>query len=246
MRGGANGARIQLAPQEDWAVNNPTKLAKVLQKLKVIQENFNKSRSDGKQVSIVDLIVLSGAVAIETAPKNAGVTVEVPFIPGSADTTQEQTDIKSFTLLKPKADGFRNYFNKQYSYYSPVEILVDRVDQLYMTVPEMTVMVGGMRALDANTGGSKHGVFTSTPWQLTNDFFVNLLDMSTQWREANTDDLYEGMDYKTGQFKYTATSVDLIFGSNSELRAIREEFDYRDSKWKPETENLQVFCLNTH
>jgi catalase-peroxidase len=232
MRGGANGARIQLAPQKDWAVNNPTELAKVLQKLKVIQANFNNSRSDGKQVSMADLIVLSGAVAIETAAKNAGVTVEVPFTPGRADTTQQQTDVKSFALLKPKADGFRNYFNKQDSYYSPVEMLVDKADQLNMTVPEMTVMVGGMRALDANTGGSKHGVFTSTPGQLTNDFFVNLLDMSTQWRKANTDDLYEGMDYKTGQLKYTATSVDLIFGSNSELRAIAEVYAFNNSKEK--------------
>ena len=230
MRGGANGARIQLAPQKDWEANNPAELEKVLKELKVIQKDFNDSQAGGKRVSMADLTVLAGAAAIEKAAEDAGVKVAVPFTPGRADATQAQTDVESFALLEPKADAFRNYFNKQESYRSPAEMLVDKAGQLNLTVPEMTVLLGGMRALDANTGGRKHGVFTNKPGTLTNDFFVNLLDMSTKWRKAKTDGLYEGVDSKTGKVKYTATPVDLIFGSNSELRAVAEVYAYDNSK----------------
>jgi len=229
MRGGANGARIQLEPQKGWEANNPAELAKVLKELKSIQKDFN-SQAGNKKVSMADLIVLAGAAGIEKAAKDAGVKVEVPFTPGRADATQAQTDIESFALLEPKADAFRNYFNKEESYRTPTEMLVDKADQLNLTVPEMTVLVGGMRALDANTGGKKHGVFTNKPGTLSNDFFVNLLDMSTQWRKAKTDGLYEGVDRKTGKVKYTATPVDLIFGSNSELRAVAEIYAFDNSK----------------
>lgn len=229
MRGGANGARIALAPQKNWQANSPEELAKVLATLKNIQEKFNKGRA---KVSLADLIVLSGAAAIEKAAKDAGVKVEVPFTPGRADTTAAQTDIQSFAVLEPTADAFRNYFNKQASYHSPVEMLVDKADQLKLTVPEMTVLIGGMRSLDANTGGVKHGVFTSKPGTLNNDFFVNSLDMSNEWRKTETDGLYEGIDRKTGQIKYTATPVDLIFGSNSELRAVAEVYAFNNSKEK--------------
>ena len=226
MRGGANGARIMLAPQKDWEANNPQELAKVLKKLKKIQNDFN-SRT---KVSMADLIVLGGAAAIEKAAKEAGMEIEVPFTPGRADATQAQTDVQSFALLEPKADAFRNYFNKKESYRSPAEMLVDKADQLDLTVPEMTALIGGMRALDANTAGAKHGVFTDQPGTLSNDFFVNLLDMSTKWQKAGTDGLYEGVDRKTGNVKFTATPVDLIFGSNSELRAIAEAYAFDNSK----------------
>ncbi|WP_404827039.1 catalase/peroxidase HPI [Desulfuromonas versatilis] len=230
MRGGANGARIQLAPQKDWEVNNPAELAEVLKKLEAIQKDFNDSASAGKKVSMADLIVLAGAAAIEKAAGDAGVEVAVPFNPGRADATQAQTDVESVAVLEPKADAFRNYFNKQESYRSPTEMLVDKADQLNLTVPEMTVLIGGMRALDANTGGTQHGVFTDKPGTLTNDFFVNLLDMSTLWRKGPTDGVYEGVDRKTGQVKYTATPVDLIFGSNAELRAVAEVYAFDNAK----------------
>nr|WP_246125033.1 catalase/peroxidase HPI [Exilibacterium tricleocarpae] len=227
MRGGANGARVALAPQKDWEANNPQELAKVLRELEKIRKDFNRS---GAKISLSDMIVLGGAAAIEKAAEDAGVEVDVPFKPGRADALQSQTDIESFTLLKPSADAFRNYFNVTESYRSPAEMLVDKADQLDLTVPEMTALVGGMRALDANTGGAKHGVFTSNPGTLSNDFFVNLLDMSTQWRKTKTDGLYEGVDRKTGRVKYTATPVDLIFGSNSELRAVAEAYAFDNAK----------------
>lgn len=232
MRGGANGARIALEPQKNWDVNNPEELAKVLAELKKIQEDFNGSLFGKKKVSLADLIVLGGAAAIEKAAKDAGHDVSVPFQPGRADATQDQTDVDSFALLEPKADGFRNYFDAEESYMSPAENLVDKADQLDLTVPEMTVLVGGMRALNANTDGAKHGVFTDKPATLTNDFFVNLLDMSTKWQKTDVDGVYEGLDRKTGDVKYTATPVDLIFGSNSELRAVAEVYAQNDAKEK--------------
>jgi len=226
MRGGANGARIQLAPQKNWEVNNPAETAKVLGVLRDIQESFNKSSE--RKISMADLIVLGGAAAIERAALEAGFKVEVPFTPGRSDATQEQTDIKSFALLEPRADAFRNYFDEAHSYRTPTEMLVDKADQLSLTVPEMTVLIGGMRVLDANTNGAKHGVFTETPGALNNHFFVNLLDMSTMWRQSTTEGLYEGVDRESREVKYTATSVDLIFGSNSELRAVAEVYAYND------------------
>jgi len=229
MRGGANGARIALAPQKDWPVNNPEELARVLAKLEGIQQDFNES-SRGTGISLADLIVLGGAAAIEKAAKDAGVDIEVSFTPGRADATQAQTDVASFGLLEPKADAFRNYFDPSASYRSPTEMMVDKADQLGLTVPEMTVLIGGMRALDANEGGAKHGVLTDKPGTLNNDFFVNLLDMSTSWRKSTTDGVYEGLDRKTGAAKYVATSVDLIFGSNSELRAVAEVYAYDSAK----------------
>ena len=229
MRGGANGGRLRLEPQKSWEVNNPQELAKVLAKLEEIQKDFNDSLLSRTKISMADLIVLGGAAAIEKAAKDAGYNVEVPFTPGRADASQEQTDVASFTMLKPTADGFRNYYSKE-SYQPPAEMLVDRADLLNLTVPEMTVLVGGMRALDANADGSKHGVFTSRPGQLTNDYFVNLLDMSTQWRKSKTEGLYEGVDRKTGAVKYTGTTVDLIFGSSSELRAVAEVYASSDGK----------------
>lgn len=230
MRGGANGGRIALAPQKDWAVNNPAETKKVLEKLKAIQADFNSAPRGRSKVSLADLIVLGGGSAIEQAAKNAGVSIRVPFTPGRGDATQAQTDVQSFDLLEPKADAFRNYFNKAESYRSPTEMLVDKADQLNLTVPEMTLLIGGMRALNANTGGSRHGVFTDRPGVLSNDFFINLLDMSTQWRKARAEGLYEGIDRQSGAVKYTATSVDLIFGSNSELRAVAEVYAYNNSK----------------
>ncbi|MHB8976891.1 MAG: catalase/peroxidase HPI [Trichloromonadaceae bacterium] len=230
MRGGANGARLRLAPQKDWEANDPAELAKVLKKLEAIQKNFNDSALKGKTVSLADLIVLAGVAAIEKAAKDAGVDVGVPFTPGRADATQAQTDVESVGVLEPKADAFRNFFNKQESYRSPIEMLVDKADQLHLTVPEMTVLIGGMRALDANTGGQKHGVLTDKPMTLTNDFFLNLLDISTSWRKTKTDGVYEGVDRKTGKVKYTATAVDLIFGFNSELRAVAEVYAFDNSK----------------
>jgi catalase-peroxidase len=222
MRGGANGARVRLEPQNGWDVNNPDELAKVLERLEGIQKEFNDAQSGDKQVSLADLIVLGGAAAVEKAAKDAGHTVEVPFTPGRADASQEQTDVESFAVLEPTADGFRNYFGDG-NRGAPTEMLVDRANLLTLNVPEMTVLVGGMRALNANAGQSEHGVFTERPGTLSNDFFVNLLDMSTQWtKSAESEGIYEGRDRASGDLKWTATPVDLIFGSNSELRAVAE------------------------
>jgi catalase-peroxidase len=230
MRGGANGARVSLAPQKDWAANNPDELAKVLKKLEKIQQDFNKSLSGGKKVSFADVIVLAGSAAVEQAAKKAGHEVKVPFTPGRGDASQEQTDVKSFAVLEPTADGFRNYYVKGNA-RSPAEMLVDRADLLTLTVPEMTVLVGGMRALNANTGQSAHGVFTDQPGTLSNDFFVNLLDMSTKWSKSEkAEGVYEGRDRATGKVKWTATPVDLIIGSNSELRAVAEVYASNDGK----------------
>jgi len=224
MRGGANGARIRLAPQKDWEVNDPDELAKVLQRLQGIQKDFNDAQSGNKAVSLADLIVLGGAAAIEQAAKKAGHEVQVPFTPGRSDATQEQTDVESFAVLEPTADGFRNYFGDG-NRRSPAAMLVDKADMLTLTVPEMTALVGGMRALDANAGGSRHGVFTSRPGTLSNDFFVNLLAMSTKWtKSSDAEGIYEGRDRATGDLKWTATPVDLVFGSHAELRAIAEVY----------------------
>ncbi len=232
MRGGANGARIRLAPQKDWEVNNPDQLAKVLKTLEGIQQDFNAAQKGGKKVSLADLIVLGGAAAIEKAASNAGHDIQVPFTPGRTDASQEQTDVASFAVLEPAADGFRNYFGEN-SRLSPAEMLVDRANLLTLNVPEMTVLVGGMRALNANTGQSGYGVFTDRPGTLSNDFFVNLLDMSTKWsKSADAEGLYEGRDRDTGALKWTATPVDLVFGSNSELRAIAEVYAADDAKEK--------------
>ncbi|MBL4671700.1 MAG: catalase/peroxidase HPI [Arenicella sp.] len=228
-RGGANGARIALAPQKDWEVNNPEELAKVLAKLKTIQGDFNKSSKTTK-VSLADLIVIGGAAAIEKAAKGAGLKVKVPLVVGRGDATQAQTDVNSFALLKPTADGFRNYFDVSANERSPTEKLIDKADQLDLTVPQMTVLVGGMRVLGANTDGSSHGVFTDKPGTLSNDFFVNLLDMSTVWEKTDEEGIYQGIDRLNGKLKYTATPVDLVFGSNSELRAIAEVYAYNNSK----------------
>jgi catalase-peroxidase len=232
MRGGANGARIRLEPQKNWEVNNPKELAKVLKRLEGIQKDFNRAQSGGKKVSLADVIVLGGAAAIEQAAKNAGHDVQVPFTPGRTDASQEQTDVDSFAVLEPTADGFRNYFGDNIR-RSPPEMLVDRADLLTLTVPEMTVLVGGMRALNANAGQSEHGVFTDRPGTLSNDFFVNLLDMSTQWaKSSKSEGVYEGRDRSTGELKWTATPVDLIFGSNSELRAVAEVYAADDAHEK--------------
>ncbi len=224
LRGGANGARISLAPQKDWEANNPQELAKVLKALQAIQKDFNRAQSGGKKISLADLIVLGGAAAIEKAAKEAGQDVKVPFTPGRTDATQAQTDVQSFAELKPTADGFRNYFAKGNS-RSPAEMLVDKADTLTLTAPEMTVLVGGLRALNANAGGAAHGVFTARPGTLSNDFFVNLLSMSTKWtKSAAAEGVYEGRDRATGEVKWTATPVDLVFGSHAELRAIAEVY----------------------
>jgi catalase-peroxidase len=231
-RGGANGARIRLAPQKDWHVNQPAQLATVLQKLEAIQKEFNASQSGGKKVSLADLIVLGGGAAIEKAAKAAGHDVKVPFTPGRMDASQEQTDVDSFAPLEPVADGFRNYLRGQ-QLMLPEEALVDRAQLLRLTAPEMTVLLGGLRVLGANAGQSKHGAFTKRPETLTNDFFVNLLDMSTQWQpSAGSDGVYEGRDRKTNQLKWTGTRVDLIFGSHSQLRALAEVYACSDSKEK--------------
>jgi catalase-peroxidase len=234
-RGGANGARIRLAPQKDWEVNQPAQLCKVLQKLESIQKEFNSSQtkgSKGKKVSLADLIVLAGNAAVEEAAKRAGHDVKVPFSPGRRDAAQEQTDVHSFAVLEPTADGFRNYLRKGQS-RSAEELLVDRAQLLKLTAPEMTVLVGGMRTLNANFKQAKHGVFTKRPETLTNDFFVNLLDMNTQWQASSTaDGVFEGRDRATGEIKWTGTRVDLIFGSHSELRAIAEVYACNDSKEK--------------
>jgi catalase-peroxidase len=231
-RGGANGARIRLAPQNNWEVNQPAQLAKVLKTLEGIQSEFNSARSDGKKVSLADLIVLAGCAGVEQAAKNAGHKVMVPFTPGRMDASQEQTDAASFAVLEPKADGFRNYQKARYS-VSAEELLVDKAQLLTLTAPEMTVLVGGMRVLDANFKQSKHGVFTKRPETLTTDFFVNLLDMSTEWKATSGDkDVFEGHDRATGELKWTGTRVDLIFGSNSQLRALAEVYACGDSQEK--------------
>lgn len=232
MRGGANGARIALAPQNNWAVNSPSQLSKVLGKLEQIQADFNGKARGGMQVSLADVIVLAGAAAIEKAAEDAGVNVQVPFVPGRSDASQAQTDVKSFALLEPSADAFRNYFDTEKSYRSPAEMLVDKADQLNLTVPEMTALIGGLRVMDANVDGAKHGVFTDAPGTLSNDFFVNLLDVSIVWRKADVEGVYEGLDRETGSSKYTGTTVDLIFGSNSELRAIAEVYAFDGSQEK--------------
>jgi catalase-peroxidase len=228
-RGGANGARIRLAPQKDWKVNNPAQLAKVLNTLETIQKDFNKSASGGKQVSLADLIVLAGCTAVEKAAKDGGYDVKVPFTPGRADATQEQTDVESFEVLEPIADGFRNYLKGKYT-VSAEELLVDKSQLLTLTPPEMTVLIGGMRVLNTNYDGSKHGVFSKRPGALTNDFFVNLLDMGTTWKATTADqDVFEGRDRKSGEVKWTGTRVDLVFGSNSELRALAEVYGSSDA-----------------
>ena len=231
-RGGANGARIRLEPQKDWEVNQPAQLAKVLKTLEGIQRTFNRAQKDGKKVSLADLIVLAGCAGVEQAAKNAGHKVTVPFTPGRMDASQEQTDVASFAVLEPKADGFRNYIKTKYA-VSAEELLVDRAQLLTLTAPEMTVLVGGMRDLNANFGKSQHGVFTKRPETLTNDFFVNLLDMSTTWQtNAEDDGVFEGRDRATGAHKWSGTRVDLIFGSNSQLRALAEVYACADSQEK--------------
>jgi catalase-peroxidase len=231
-RGGASGARIRLAPQKDWEVNQPAQLAKVLKTLESIQRAFNKAASGGKKVSLADLIVLAGCAGVEQAAKNAGHKVTVPFTPGRMDASQEQTDVKSIAVLEPTADGFRNYQKAKYSERAE-DLLVDRAQLLTLTAPEMTVLVGGMRVLKTNFGGTQHGVFTKRPEALTNDFFVNLLDMSTTWKAtAEGDGVFEGRDRATGALKWTGTRVDLIFGSNSQLRALAEVYACEDSQEK--------------
>jgi catalase-peroxidase len=229
-RGGANGARIRLAPQKNWEANQPVQLASVLEILESIQSDFNSAQSGGKRVSLADVIVLGGCAAVEQAAKNAGHDVIVPFTPGRADASQEQTDVDSFVVLEPAADGFRNYLKTKYS-VSAEELLVDRAQLLTLTAPEMTVLVGGMRVLNANVGQSQHGVFTNRPEALTNDFFIHLLDMSTTWKVASeAEDVFEGRDRGTGKLKWTGTRVDLVFGSNSQLRAIAEVYACDDSQ----------------
>jgi catalase-peroxidase len=230
-RGGANGARIRLAPQKDWEVNQPTELANVLAALEGIQKDFNASAGGGRKISLADLIVLAGSAAIEAAAKKAGHEVTVPFTPGRTDATPEQTDVASFAVLEPKADGFRNYARKGLE-SAAAELLVDKAQLLTLTAPEMTVLVGGLRVLGANAGGAKHGVFTQRPEALTNDFFVNLLDMRTQWQKSATAGVLEGRDRKTGELKWTGTVVDLVFGSNSQLRALAEVYASSDAQAK--------------
>ncbi len=231
MRGGANGARIRLAPQKDWAANNPTELPKVLKTLEGIKSHFNRM-SGNKQVSLADIIVMGGAAAIEKASKDAGYEITVPFTPGRADATQAETDVSSFAVLEPTADGFRNYYNSQ-SHVSPAEMLIEKANYLTVTIPEMTVLIGGMRALNANYNGSAYGIFTDQPGTLNNNFFINLLDMSTRWEKSTEDEgVYQGIDRQTGKTKWVATPVDLLFGSNSELRAVSEVYAADDAKEK--------------
>jgi catalase-peroxidase len=231
-RGGANGARIGLAPQKDWEVNEPARLAKVLKALAKIQKAFNSAQSRGKKVSLADLIVLGGCAGIEKAAKKAGHNVTVPFSPGRTDAPQEQTDVASFAVIEPKADGFRNYQKAKYA-VSAAELLVDKAQLLTLTAPEMTVIIGGMRVLNTNYGQTRHGVFTKRPGSLTNDFFVNLLDMGTEWKAvSDAKDMFEGRDRKTGELKWTGTGVDLIFGSNSQLRALAEVYGSADAQKK--------------
>jgi catalase-peroxidase len=231
-RGGANGARIRLEPQKDWEVNEPAQLAKVLEKLEGIQKTFNASASGGKKVSLADLIVLGGGAAVEKAAKDAGVAVKVPFTPGRMDASQDETDVESFEPFEPTADAFRNYFRGKQR-LKPEQILVDRAQLLTLTAPELTVLVGGLRVLGANAAGSPHGVFTKKPGTLTNDFFVNLLDMSTEWLPVDGGDgVYQGRDRKTNDIKWTATRADLIFGSHAQLRALAEVYGSSDGKEK--------------
>jgi catalase-peroxidase len=231
-RGGANGARIRLAPQKDWIVNQPAELAKVLNILEGIQSDFNSEASGGKKVSLADLIVLAGCAGVEQAAKKAGHDLTVPFSPGRMDALQELTDVVSFAVLEPIADGFRNYLSGQYN-VSAEELLVDKAQLLTLTAPEMTVLVGGMRVLKTNFGQTQHGVFTKKPEALTNDFFVNLLDMGTEWKAVSeAKDMFEGRDRKTGEVKWIATRVDLVFGSNSQLRALAEVYGSADAQKK--------------
>jgi catalase-peroxidase len=231
-RGGANGARIRLAPQKDWEVNDPAELSKVLQALEKIQQDFNRSQSGGKRVSLADLIVLGGWAAVEQAAKNAGYNVTILFAPGRTDAAQEQTDVESFAVLEPTFDGFRNYVHAGEELPAQT-LLVERAFMLNLSVPEMTALIGGMRALNANSGQSRHGVFTKRPGTLTNDFFVNLLDMGTEWKASSSNkNVYEGRDRATGNVKWTGTAVDLVFGSNAELRAVAEFYAQEDSKEK--------------
>jgi len=230
MRGGANGARIRLAPQKDWEVNQPGELSKVLQKLEAIQKDFNGSQSNGKKVSLADLIVLGGCAAVEAAAKKAGCKVEVPFSPGRMDASQEQTDVDAFAVLEPFADGFRNYVRKGFE-DSAAELLVDKAQLMRLSAPEMTVLIGGLRVLNANVGQSEYGVFTKRPEILTNDFFVNLLDMRTKWeKSAKSEGVFEGSDRATGELKWKGTFDDLVFGSNSQLRALAEVYACSDSQ----------------
>jgi catalase-peroxidase len=230
MRGGANGARIRLAPQKDWQANNPKELARILKTLTKVQQDFNNSLSGGKKVSLADVIVLGGAAAVEQAAKNAGHTIKVPFTPGRTDASQEMTDVISIAALEPTADAFRNFYNGS-SYGSPTKMLVEKADLLTLTVPEMTALLGGMRAMNANTGETAHGVFTDKPGTLSNDFFVNLLDMSTKWTKSDkAKGIYEGRDRVTNKVKWTATPVDLVFGSSAELRAVAEAYASEDGK----------------
>jgi catalase-peroxidase len=230
-RGGANGARIRLAPQKDWEVNQPAELAKVLRTLEVIQAEFNKAQTGGKKVSLADLIVLAGCAGVEEAAANADHAVTVPFTPGRTDASQAQTDVESFAVLEPVADGFRNYLRREYS-VTAEQLLVDKSQLLTLTAPETTVLVGGLRVLGANAAQSTHGVFTTKPEALTNDFFVNLLDVGTEWTAApRTKGLFEGRDRRTGEVKWTATRVDLVFGSNSQLRALAEVYASSDARW---------------
>jgi catalase-peroxidase len=230
-RGGANGARIRLAPQKNWEVNQPAQLAKVLGVLEKIQKDFNNAQSRGKKVSLADLIVLGGCAAVEKAAKSAGHDVEVPFAPGRTDAAQDQTDVDSFAVLEPMADGFRNYLRGKHSV--PAEaLLLDRAQLLTLTAPEMTVLVGGLRVLNANVGQAPHGIFTDKPETLTNDFFANLLDMGIEWKGSSTDGLFEGRDRATGKVRWTGTRVDLVFGSNSQLRAIAEVYASDDARRK--------------
>ncbi|WP_095505937.1 catalase/peroxidase HPI [Paraferrimonas sedimenticola] len=231
MRGGANGARIALEPQNQWAVNDPASLNATLDKLKAVRAEFNEELSGGKQVSLADVIVLGGSAAVERAAKNAGHDITLPFNPGRGDATQAQTDVKSFAVLEPKADAFRNYFTQD-SFYAPAEAMVDRASLLNLTVPEMTALIGGLRVLGANTGNSKHGVFTERSDTLSNDFFVNLLDMATRWAPAEQEGVYNGYDRASGELKWTGTTVDLIFGSNTELRAVAEVYAANDGEAK--------------
>jgi len=231
-RGGANGARIRLAPQKNWEVNQPKQLAKVLKTLEGIQSAFNKTTKGGKKVSLADLIVLGGCAGIEQAAKDAGHKVTVPFKPGRMDASAEQTDVESFAVLEPIADGFRNYLKGKYT-LSAEALLVDKAQLLTLTAPEMTVLIGGMRVLKTNFGGARHGVFTKRSETLTNDFFVNLLNMGTEWKAVSKDaDVFEGRDRKTGAVKWTGTRVDLVFGSNSQLRALAEVYGSSDAQLK--------------
>jgi catalase-peroxidase len=231
-RGGANGARIRLAPQKDWKVNQPEQLQKVLKALEKIQSDFNGSQSGGKKISLADLIVLAGGAGVEQAARNAGISVTVPFSPGRMDASQEQTDVESFKALEPEADGFRSYFARNAEAPAEVELL-DKAQLLTLTAPEMLVLVAGMRVLNTNFGQTKFGVFTKKPEALTNDFFINLLDMNTVWKAtSDSKDKFEGRDRKTGEVRWTATRADLIFGSNAQLRALAEVYGSSDAHWK--------------